>query len=189
MILRKRCSSVAEVTRCLALIEHHYSDWNVEVIEIDPVVTQIAHEYLWLPLNTSIISYHEDARMKAQKLTAGSYDLVVGDAFNDFSVPYQLTTHEFNQQVKGLLNPTGVYVVNIVDNIDIGNFLRSYVNTMRQTFDYVYVLRDDDLWERDERSNVTYVVLGSFEPLGIDDLREANAAGRLARADKSVHAR
>ena len=158
------------------LIEHHYSDWNVEVIEIDPVVTQIAHEYLWLPLNTSIISYHEDARMKAQKLTAGSYDLVVGDAFNDFSVPYQLTTHEFNQQVKDLLNPTGVYVVNIVDNFEIGNFLRSYVNTMRQTFDYVYVLRDDDLWERDERSNVTYVVLGSFEPLGIDDLREANAA-------------
>ena len=158
------------------LIEHRYPDWHVEVIEIDPAVTQIAHEYLWLPLNTRIISYHEDARMKAQELEQGSYDMVVGDAFNDFSVPYQLTTHEFNQQVKQLLNPNGVYIVNIVDNIEIGNFLRSYVNTMQQTFDYVSVLRDDDLWENDERSNVTYVVVGSSQPITLADLQEANAA-------------
>ena len=158
------------------LIEHHYADWDVEVIEIDPVVTRIAHEYLWLPLNTSIISYHEDARMKARKLGIGQYDMVVGDAFNDFSVPYQLTTHEFNQQVKELLNPDGIYIVNIVDNIEIGQFLRSYVNTMQHTFDYVYVLRDDDLWDKDERSNVTYVVVGSSQPITLNDLVEANRA-------------
>ena len=158
------------------LIEHHYADWDVEVIEIDPAVTRIAHEYLWLPLNTSIISYHEDARMKARELGAGQYDMVVGDAFNDFSVPYQLTTHEFNQQVKGLLNPDGIYIVNIVDNIEIGQFLRSYVNTMQHTFEYVYVLRDDDLWDKDERTNVTYVVVGASQPITLDDLVEANQA-------------
>ena len=158
------------------LIEHRYSDWEVEVVEIDPEVTRIAHEYLWLPLNTRIISYHEDARMKARELPVGAYDIVVGDAFNDFSVPYQLTTHEFNQQVKELLNPTGIYIVNIVDNIEIGNFLRSYVNTMQHTFEYVYVLRDDDLWERDERSNVTYVVVGSSQPITSGDLVKANEA-------------
>ncbi len=158
------------------LIEHRYSDWEVEVVEIDPVVTRIAHEYLWLPLNTRIISYHEDARMKARELPVGAYDMVVGDAFNDFSVPYQLTTHEFNQQVKQLLNPTGIYIVNIVDNFEFGNFLRSYVNTMQHTFEYVYVLRDDDLWEKDERSNVTYVVVGASQPITWDDLAEANEA-------------
>ena len=158
------------------LIEHRYRDWKVEVVEIDPVVTQIAHEYLWLPLNTNIVSYHEDARMKARELADGTYDMVVGDAFNDFSVPYQLTTHEFNQQAKSLLNPNGLYIVNIVDNIEIGQFLRSYVNTMQHTFDYVYILRDDDLWEQDERPNVTYVVVGSSQPISYDDLVEANQA-------------
>ncbi len=158
------------------LIEHRYQDWNVEVVEIDPVVTRIAHEYLWLPWDTTVISYHEDARMKARELANGTYDLVVGDAFNDFSVPYQLTTHEFNQQVKQLLNPNGIYVVNIVDNIEIGQFLRAYVNTMQHTFDYVYVLRDDDLWEQDERPNVTYVVVGSSTPISFEDLVEANEA-------------
>jgi MFS family permease len=158
------------------LIEHRYSDWEVEVIEIDPVVTRIAHEYLWLPLNTNIISYHEDARMKARELPQGTYDMVVGDAFNDFSVPYQLTTHEFNQQVKQLLKPSGIYIVNIVDNIEIGNFLRSYVNTMQHTFEHVYILRDDELWDDDERSNVTYVVVGSAQPITLNDLSEANEA-------------
>lgn len=158
------------------LIEHHYGDWDVEVVEIDPAVTLIAHDYLWLPLNTTIISYHEDARMKARELPKGQYDMVVGDAFNDFSVPYQLTTHEFNQEVKELLKPDGIYIVNIVDNIEIGNFLRSYVNTMQHTFEHVYVLRDDDLWDKDERSNVTYVVVGSSEPISHADLVEANQA-------------
>ncbi len=158
------------------LIEYRYPDWNVEVIEIDPVVTRIAHEYLWLPLNTKIVSYHEDARMKTRDFTNGTYDMVVGDAFNDFSVPYQLTTHEFNQQVKELLDPNGIYVVNIVDNIDIGQFLRAYVNTMQHTFEYVYVLRDDELWGQDERTNVTYVVVGSLQPITAEDLIEANVA-------------
>lgn len=156
------------------LIEHHYGDWDVEVIEIDPEVTKIAHDYLWLPLTTEIVSYHEDARMKARELAQGEYDIVVGDAFNDFSVPYQLTTHEFNQQVKELLKPDGLYIVNIVDNIEIGQFLRSYVNTMQHTFENVYVLRDDDLWDKDERTNVTYVVVGSSAPIELADLVEAN---------------
>ncbi len=158
------------------LIEHHYGDWEVEVVEIDPAVTEIAHDYLWLPLNTTIISYHEDARMKARELPKGLYDMVVGDAFNDFSVPYQLTTHEFNREVKELLKPDGIYIVNIVDNIEIGNFLRSYVNTMQNTFENVYVLRDDDLWDQDERTNVTYVVVGSDVPITLNDLFEANEA-------------
>ncbi len=158
------------------LIEYRYPDWHVEVIEIDPEVTRIAQEYLWLPLNTKIISYHEDARMKARDFSNGTYDMVVGDAFNDFSVPYQLTTHEFNRQVKELLNPDGIYVVNIVDNIEIGQFLRAYVNTMQHTFDHVYVLRDDELWGQDERSNVTYVVVGTMKPITAEDLDEANTA-------------
>ena len=155
------------------LIEVRYPDWNVEVIEIDPEVTEVAHAYFALPRNTSISTYNVDARMKANDLADGNYDLVVGDAFNDFSVPYQLTTHEFNQRVEELLSPNGIYIVNIVDNLEIGNFLRAYVNTMRHTFDYVYVLRDDDLWDQDDRPNVTYVVVGSSQQITLDDLKEA----------------
>ena len=117
--------------------------------------------------------------MKIPDLPSGRYDMVVGDAFNDFSVPYHLTTLEFNDRVKDLLKPGGLFVVNIVDNLNTGRFLRAYVNTLSRTFRHVYVLRDDDLWEHDPRENVTYVVIGSDEAVSSADLARANeAAGR-----------
>lgn len=161
------------------LIEDQYPGSAVEVIEIDPVVTEVAHKYLGLPRDTAIVSYNLDARMKMPDLPDGKYDMIVGDAFNDFSVPYHLTTKEFNERVQELLKPDGVFIVNIVDNLNIGRFLRSYVHTLSQTFAEVYVLRDDELWENDPRSNVTYVVVGTDTPVTRADLKRANAiAGR-----------
>ncbi len=44
------------------------------------------------------------------------YDFVYGDAFNDFSVPWHLTTREFSEKIASLLHPTeGVYLVNLID--------------------------------------------------------------------------
>jgi predicted membrane-bound spermidine synthase len=163
------------------LIEETYPGSDIEVIEIDPAVTEVAHAYLWLPRDTSIVSYNEDARMKMPDLAEGRYDMIVGDAFNDFSVPYHLTTREFNELVQGLLKPGGVFIVNIVDNINTGRFLRAYVYTLSQTFENVYVLRDDDLWEDDPRSNITYVVVATDVPVTPDDLAGASASvGRAA---------
>ena len=33
----------------------------------------------------------------------GQFDLIIGDAFNDLSIPYHLTTLEFDQKLKRLL--------------------------------------------------------------------------------------
>ena len=33
------------------------------------------------------------------------YDLIFGDAFNDFSVPWHLTTQEFNEKIKKMMTP------------------------------------------------------------------------------------
>ena len=43
------------------------------------------------------------------------YDLIFGDAFNDFSVPWHLTTQQFNQKLATMLAPDGVYMINIID--------------------------------------------------------------------------
>lgn len=44
------------------------------------------------------------------------YDFVYGDAFNDFSVPWHLTTREFSEKIASLLHPTeGIYQVNLID--------------------------------------------------------------------------
>lgn len=56
-----------------------------------------------------------DARQYAVKHQDFKFDIVFGDAFNDFSVPWHLTTHEFNKLIYNMLTPEGVYMINIID--------------------------------------------------------------------------
>jgi predicted membrane-bound spermidine synthase len=153
-------------------LEAMYPRSNLEVVEIDPEVTKIATDYLGLSKRTRIVTYNEDARTKFQQLKVGKYEMVMGDAFNDVSVPYHLTTQEFNDQVKGLLTDDGIYAVNIVDKMYGGRFLRSFVHTMQETFDHVYVIRDDTRWTSDDR--YTFVVAASDEPITQARVEEAN---------------
>lgn len=158
-------------------LEEMYLKSTLEVIEIDPEVTRVAFDFLGLSPGTSIVTYNEDARMAVPKLPEGRYDLVIGDAFNDLSVPYHLTTREFNEQIRALLKEDGLYAVNVVDKLHSGRFLRAYVSTLQRTFPYVYVIRDSPEWEDDNWK--PHVVLGSFQPLSDAAIRDANAqAGR-----------
>ena len=52
-----------------------------------------------------------ERNQKARK----QYDIVFGDAFNDFSVPWHLTTREFNDKLARMIGPEGVYMINIID--------------------------------------------------------------------------
>ena len=56
-----------------------------------------------------------DARAFVNRNQGKKYDLIFGDAFNDFSVPWHLTTKEFNDKVAGMLADDGVYMINIID--------------------------------------------------------------------------
>lgn len=145
-------------------LEKFYPNAEIEVVEIDPGVTEINYDRILLNRNTKIKTYNEDARMFVEKLKDNKkYDLIFGDAFNDFSVPYHLTTFEFNEKIKNHLAPNGIYAVNIIDNYKYGRFLGSFINTMRKTFPYVYLLPLEFDWQSDHRN--TFVVLGMFVPL------------------------
>lgn len=58
----------------------------------------------------------ENEKRRAAGQPAVMYDFVYGDAFNDLSVPWHLTTREFSDKIHRLLTPgIGVYLVNIID--------------------------------------------------------------------------
>jgi len=164
-------------------LEEMYPQSTLEVSEIDPQVTRVAFEYLGLSPDTSIVTYNEDARMVVPKLPGSQYDLVIGDAFNDLSVPYHLTTREFNEQIRGLLKEKGIYAVNVVDKLHSGQFLRAYVNTLQQAFPYVYLICDGPEWEEDYRK--PHVVLGSFQSLSAAALEDAN--GQVGQSGLTSH--
>jgi MFS family permease len=97
-------------------MQHKYPKTVVDVAEIDPAVTRANHKALGLPTDTTIHTAWGDARQFVEKnQDVKKYDLVFGDAFNDFSVPWHLTTREFNEKLNKMLSDDGVYMINIID--------------------------------------------------------------------------
>lgn len=116
-------------------LEEKYPQAQIDVIEIEPRLTQVAHELLGLPAQTRIRSFNHDARWVLMNFPErGVYDFVFGDAFNDLTIPYHLTTKEFSSILRSLLKPDGILVANIIDNFEKGLFLPAYVRTLQEVF-------------------------------------------------------
>jgi spermidine synthase len=103
------------------------------VVEIDPEVTNAAFNQMGVPKNTRIRSFNEDGRWFVMNCKE-KFDVVYIDAYNDLSIPYHLTTMEFAQQIKSIMNPGGIVLTNIIDNLQQGSFLPSYMRTLRSVF-------------------------------------------------------
>lgn len=118
----------------------YYPNSHSTVSEIDPGVTQVNKTHLGLPTNTPIETQNIDARMYLSRLPKEKkFDLVFGDAFNDFSVPYHLTTREFHQLLKEHMSQDGIYALNIIDDPRYGQFLSAMLRTLKEVWEHVYV--------------------------------------------------
>lgn len=145
-------------------IEAAYPRAGIDVIEIDPAVTRAAHEYLGLPARTRIRTFNHDARaFLLEWADPKRYDIIYGDAFNDLSVPYHLTTVEFNRLIATRLKPDGIYVANVIDRLEDGEFLKAYANALRRVFPHVYILAHSDAFRPFDRN--TYVLMAGRQPL------------------------
>jgi tetratricopeptide (TPR) repeat protein len=158
-------------------IEKLWPDSRIDVIEIDPGVTEAAIQAFGLEKDTSIRTFNMDARNYVDELlrkedSGGEivrYDFIYEDAINDYSVPFQLVTEEFNEKIARLLTDDGVYMVNLVDVFDSSLFLGAYVNTLQQTFPFVYVVTKADPPRSYRR---TFVVVATKRELDLDNLEE-----------------
>lgn len=153
-------------------MEAVYPGSRLDVVEIDPDVTRVAHDLLGLNRDTEIATFNEDARLYLEREPDRKYDLVMGDAFNDYSVPYHLTTREFNERVRAWMGDDGVYIVNMIDG-QRRDFLSAYVNTLRQTFEHVYVIPASRAWRESPR--MTFVLVASDSPIDVDALKAMDA--------------
>jgi spermidine synthase len=116
-------------------LEAKYPEARVEVVEIDPHLTELAYQRLGLSRGTRIRSYNEDARWFLMNFPErGAYDFIFGDAFNDLTIPYHLTTREFSSVIRTLLKPDGMLIANVIDDFHKGLFMPSYVRTLEEVF-------------------------------------------------------
>jgi len=160
-------------------IEATYPNARQEIMEIDPGVTQTVYEKLGVdPAKTKIVTYNFDGRLMLNQLLqtgAGQYDLIIGDAFNDLSIPYHLTTREFDAGLKRLLKPDGYYLALVIDKLRGGKFMPAYTRTVMDVWPAAQVLSDAEPWQSTSPS--TYVVAAGNEPIKPDRLATARGQG------------
>ena len=149
-----------------------------DVAEIDPAVTEACRRVLSLTDRPGLSIHHEDARTFVRDLPtdAPAYDLVYGDAFNDVSIPFHLTTLEFTRAVASHMTEGGVYLMNVIDSRASGAFVGALVTTLKLVFPNVAVLSPD----AEARTRDTFVVVASRRPLDLDGLARRDG---LAPAD------
>jgi len=155
-------------------VEQVWPGSRIDVVEIDPGVTEAAIQAFGLPRNTPINTFTMDARAYVSQLLEASrtegretlYDFIYEDALNDYSVPYQLTTKEFNDKIARLLTDTGVYMIELIDIYDSGLFVGAFVNTLEETFPFVYVVTENG--PRSGRN--TFVVIAAKRAINLDKL-------------------
>jgi spermidine synthase len=145
-------------------IEAVYPSSTVDVIEIDPAVIAVVYDRLGLPRSSRIRSFNQDARVFLTEWTdPKQYDFIYGDAFNDLSIPYHLTTVEFNRIIASRLKANGVYLSNIIDKFEGGEFLKAEANALRTVFPHVYIFGRGQAFDPFDRN--TYVLMASRAPL------------------------
>lgn len=157
-----------------------YPEASVDVAEIDPGVTEAAHAAFGLPDETPIRSINLDARNHIDDVLrknrgdeqAIHYDVIFEDAINDYCVPFQLVTLEFNEKIKEILSEDGLYLINLIDTYENAEFLGSIVLTLEETFPHVHVLTTKETFAE---LRETYVVAASMKPFDPEPIfREYN---------------
>ena len=93
-------------------------DVKIDVVELDPGVTETARKYFNLTDNPNMRIFHEDARTflnRAVRDGFEKYDAIFMDTFSSWiSIPFQMTTVETAGRLRELLKPDGALIVNII---------------------------------------------------------------------------
>jgi len=115
---------------------HH--GWDVDAVEIDPVVAQLAHTYFGLrPEEASV--YEMDAR---QYLITHdkTYPVIIMDAFGSSSIPFHLVTREAFGLIRKRLTSDGIFAMNMEAVGWHDMIVRALAATAREEFEHVVVL-------------------------------------------------
>lgn len=114
----------------------YFDNIQVEGVEIDQKITDLAREYFELPDTVKVTTY--DGRAFLQ-VTDKKYDVIMVDAYQDITIPFQMSSVEFFTMVKEHLTDDGVMVVNMNMHSDEEGNINAYLSdTIGNVFDHVY---------------------------------------------------
>ena len=108
-------------------------------VEIDDDIIKLSRKYFDLPEEIEVVSYDGRAFLNADK---EKYDVIMVDAYQDITIPFQMSSVEFFRLVADHLNENGVMVVNMNMQTDEPDNICDYLeDTISSVFPNVYTAK------------------------------------------------
>ncbi len=147
-----------------------YPNVSVDVVELDPGMTEAARRHFGLTEDPRLRIFHEDARTFLNR-QAERYDVILCDAFSSiYSVPFHLTTLEAVQDLSKSLTPGGVVLANLVSAREGGGarFYEAEYATYARVFPQVHAFAVDSPEDPGPVQNIILAGLDSLEPAALE---------------------
>lgn len=125
----------------------YFGDMDIEGVEIDEKITKLSRKYFALPDDINVTTYDGRAFLNASDR---KYDVIMVDAYQDITIPFQMSSVEFFRLVKSHLNENGVMVVNMnMRGNDDGDINQYLADTISSVFGNVYTVEVDNSTNRE----------------------------------------
>ena len=125
----------------------YFDNVTVEGVEIDEKITDLAHKYFRLSDDVKVTSYDGRAFLN---VCEKKYDVIMVDAYQDITIPFQMSSAEFFHLVKNCLKENGVMVVNMNMKSDSKDGINSWLSdTISSVFSTVYTVDVDGSTNRE----------------------------------------
>lgn len=116
----------------------YFGNMQIEGVEIDEKIIDLSREYFSLPEDVKVTTYDGRAFLNAVDET---YDVIMVDAYQDITIPFQMSSVEFFTLVRDHLTEDGVMVVNMnMHGNQEGDINQYLADTIAHVFDHVYTI-------------------------------------------------
>ncbi len=110
---------------------------RIDVVDIDPLVLEVAEAHFGLERSERMRLHAEDARRFLRRADEGPWDVILLDVFTiGGRIPFHLATREFLDELRARLTPGGVLVMNVNGSMEgrKGEIVAALYATIRAAF-------------------------------------------------------
>jgi len=118
--------------------KRYFDNTAIEGVEIDQKISDLAERYFGLPDDIKVTTYDGRAFLNA---IDEKYDVIMVDAYQDITIPFQMSSIEFFTLVKNHLVEDGIMVVNMnMHGSTEGDINQYLADTISQVFTEIYTV-------------------------------------------------
>ncbi len=145
------------------LTKNKNKDLQLDVLEIDAGITEVAKAKFGLPNDERLNIYHQDARIFINN-NQEKYDIVLVDVFGSYySIPFHMTTTQAMEKLSNATAENGIVIMNIISALtgEKSKVFAGIHRSLQEHFPKTYVYAVNSAKKADEVQNIMVLALKS----------------------------